>query len=161
MTFLGIFLDLVLIGLLGLAISYAIKLTRQLNGLQAHRAEMERFVAGFSASILRAEASIQALKLAARSSGDDLEQLIEKGQNLRDELMLLNGSADQIASRLSQAATLVAKAGGDRARAMQDKPVPASKAASVSPLVPESKKPLSKAASAAERELMQALEKIG
>ena len=106
---LSLILDLALIGLLIAGIGYAMRLTRQLKGLRASRSEMERFVMEFSATVERAEAGIRGLKQAARSGGDDLEQLIEKAQMLRDELHFLVESADKIANRLSNAATNVAR----------------------------------------------------
>lgn len=101
----GFVLDIVLIGFLIAGISYAIKLTQQLADMRTQRVDMERFVATFSATVERAEAGIRGLKSVSRSSGDDLERLIEKGQSLRDELHFLTESADQIATRLSMAAS--------------------------------------------------------
>lgn len=102
-------LDLALIGLLGFGIYCALRLSRQLAGLNAGRAEMERFVLEFGTTVQRAEAGIQGLKMAARTGGDDLEQLIDKAQALRDELHFLVASADQIATRLSDTAAATAR----------------------------------------------------
>jgi len=157
--------DLVLIGLLGAAISFAMKLTRQLADMRASRAEMERLVLAFNATVTRAEAGIQGLKSISRETGDDLENLIQKGQDLRDELMFLTESADQIATRLSQSATLATQQkaaartapqqtvkkdnGADIASLSQKTTQTASTKAALSP------------ASAAEKELLRVLKKLG
>lgn len=57
--------------------------------MRASRTEMQRFILDFSATVGRAEAGIKGLKTAARSSGDDLEKLIERAHGLRDELHFL------------------------------------------------------------------------
>ncbi len=137
----SLILDLVLIGLLLAGISYAVKLTRQLADVRAHRGEMERFVADFNATVSRAEAGVRNLRTASRASGDDLEKLIEKGQLLRDELLFLTESADQIAARLSERASSVSRG-----------------AAGETPEAPLAKKA---PPSATERDLLRVLKKSG
>ncbi len=161
---LAFLLDFVLIGLLITGIVYATRLHRQLMGLRSSRGDMERFVADFSATVQRAEAGVRGLKLAAREGGDDLEQLINKAQLIRDELNFLVGSADQIANRLSDSASAAAR----RMLPEQD----ASGAATAKPATVKTvvTKPLTaspanrgeeRVKTNAERELMQALEKLG
>lgn len=162
----GLFLDLVLIGLLGIGISYAIKLTRQLADMRASRADMERFVIDFNASVMRAEAGIQGLKNTARSSGDDLEKLIERGHGLRDELLFLTESADQIAARLSTTASRASqntRPAPSAAPPVKEPAKPSAKVASaVSALSSVSQEePGLKVSSAAEQELMRVLKKLG
>ena len=165
MDILGLIFDLVLIGLLAAGISFAMKLTKQLNEMRASRAEMERFVLAFNATVTRAEAGVQNLKSAARSSGDDLEQLIEKGQSLRDELMFLTESADQIATRITQTAADAAKASQPAAKTQQPKTKPAPKqqkpVADVAPIKAKEKKQTISTSSAAEKELLRVLKKMG
>lgn len=168
MDILGLALDILLIGLLGTAISFAVKLTRQLGQMRAGRVEMERFVLAFNATVSRAEAGVQGLKQAARTSGDDLEQLIEKGHSLRDELMFLTESADQIATRLSQtASTATHKTTSEvKTKAPQVKARPAGAAkkkpiADVSSISPKKKQQAFTPSSAAEKELLRVLKKMG
>lgn len=144
-------LDALLIGLLIAGIVYAVRLNRQLADLRSSRADMERFVTEFSSTVLRAESGIKGLKQAARGCGDDLEQLIEKSQQIRDELHFLTESADQTATRLSQAASAASKAFavGETAEVMGTKTTVVSGGKTAEP------------ASAAERELLKALEKKG
>jgi hypothetical protein len=105
-----------------------LRLTRQLAELRASHASMERFVAEFNATVLRAEAGIRGLKNASRESGDDLEKLIEKARLLRDELHFLTESADQIAARLSDKAGAAARSNKKEER-KTDESSPSSSAA--------------------------------
>ncbi len=166
----SVFLNAAMIALLVIGIGYAVRLSKQLAELRASRAEMGRFVAEFSSTVQRAEAGVRGLKQAAREGGDDLEQLIEKAQSLRDELHFLVESADQIANRLSNAASVAARA------MLPETPsvAPSKPAATVKPSVapPVALKPSAPVAdkkavamggsnSMAERELLKALEKLG
>jgi len=172
-------LDFVLIGLLAAGIVYAIRLMRQIAGLRASHADMERFVSEFRATVQRAESGIRGLKQAARTSGDDLEQFIEKARTIRDELHYLTESADQIANRLSDKAAAISRAAATEGAPSRQpsapeaakKPPDETKAASsavVTPLKPAKGPDENKASvaaiaptSAAEKELLQALEKLG
>lgn len=161
-------LDVVLIALLGAGIYFAVRLSRQMASLRTNRADMERFVMNFSATVQRAEAGIQGLRLAARTGGDDLEKLIDKAQALRDELHFLVDSADKIASRLSDTASTatrltavpepVRQAGLSGAAKPAILATPRS-AASADPLA-GAEKAASTLSSAAERELLKVLEKL-
>lgn len=164
MTIVSVLLDLVLIGLLIAGIFYAVKLTRQLADMKASRADMERFVGEFNATVMRAEAGIRGLKNASRESGDDLERLIERGQNLRDELNFLTESADQIANRLSESASIAARATSAAPEPTKQAETPKGKAQQPAPKPtpqPSSTESDYVPASAAERELMRVLKKIG
>ncbi|MDX9689728.1 MAG: hypothetical protein EOM37_05885 [Proteobacteria bacterium] len=163
MSFIAIFLDVVMIGLLGTGIFYAVRLTRQLAEMRASRAEMQRFVIDFNQTVLRAEAGVQNLKHTARSSGDDLEKLIEKSHSLRDELMFLVESADQAANRLSQRATSAKSVAAPTPQTTTPsspknikEPASAPKAT-----VPKAEPFSFKAASTAEQELLRVLKKLG
>ena len=101
----GLILDVVLIGVVGVGVAQAIRLIRQLQDLRASRAEMERFVRDFNGAVMRAEAGIKSLRAAARESGDDLEKLVEKAIMVRDELNFIVESADGVAERLSSKAS--------------------------------------------------------
>ncbi|MDE1901690.1 MAG: hypothetical protein KGI37_08615 [Alphaproteobacteria bacterium] len=157
----GIALDLVLIVLVGVGIVQAVRLINQLRDLRAGRAEMERFVRDFNSAVMRAEAGIKGLRAAARDTGDDLEKLVEKGTLIRDELTYIIESADSVAERLTVAASGVlhaspaaktegkAQSGGkDASSAIAPPPPPAPAQGQAAP------------SSRAEKELMQALQKM-
>jgi hypothetical protein len=159
----GLGLDVTLIAFVALGVVQAVRLIRHLEGLRAGRADMERFVREFNATVMRAEAGIKGLRQAARDSGDDLEKLVEKATLIRDELQFIVESADQIASRLTHGATSAmrpATSGGEKTTAANPPPAPAEMVtpfAAKNPPVPPSGTPPSRA----EKELMQALEKLG
>ncbi|HUY67860.1 MAG TPA: DUF6468 domain-containing protein [Alphaproteobacteria bacterium] len=162
-------LDVVLIALLGAGLLQVARLVRHLAGLGQSRAEMQRFVHEFGATVARAEAGIKGLKAAARDSGDDLEKLIDKAAMIRDELQFLTESADQIAARLGEMATdavrALEKAGREKAAAPKlAEPPPAApreKTAAETAAKAGKKPGALKSASRAEEELLQALQKLG
>ena len=145
-------IDGVLILVVGFGIIQAMRLIAHLRDLRASRVEMDRFVRDFNAAVMRAEAGIKALRATARDSGDDLEKLVEKAVMVRDELTFIVESADNVAERLSVAASGVMhtdKPAASRAAASSPAPEPAAA------LPPESLPP-----SRAEKELLQALQKL-
>ncbi|MCL2468709.1 MAG: DUF6468 domain-containing protein [Alphaproteobacteria bacterium] len=107
MSIITILLDVVLIGFLIAGVRYAMRLSRQLALMRESRADMERFVLDFNVTIARIEKGIQTMKSTARACGDDLEELIDRGHALKDELQLLSQSADQIANRLASRPSVV------------------------------------------------------
>ncbi len=168
----SVFMDVVLAGLLITGIVYAMRLSRQMTALRSGRAEMERFVADFSATVQRAEVGIRGLKQASREGGDDLEKLIDKANSIREELQFLVESADHIANRISDTASAAAR------NMLADTPSPEPKlsmaaAQAAMAALAETKAAAAKSSassqspaaqtrlSAAERELLSALEKVG
>jgi pyruvate/2-oxoglutarate dehydrogenase complex dihydrolipoamide acyltransferase (E2) component len=173
-------LDLTLIVLVGIGLIQATRLIWHLAGLRASRGDMERFVREFNATVIRAENGVKNLKTTARESGDDLEKLVERAMMVRDELNFIVDSADQLADRLTEAATSVsgigrlqtkvqdaknpAHAAPATAAAPPPEAAPAPEAPKTAPIVtplaarrePEAKQPSSRA----EKELMQALQKL-
>ncbi len=109
----SLIVDLVMILFLGVGVATGLRLMRELGVLRANQADMERIIVSFNASVSRAESGIKGLKQAARSAGDDLEPLIERATNLRDELQYLIDSADQVASRLTENATRMKQSGSE------------------------------------------------
>jgi len=152
-------LDLILIGLVSAGLVQAVRLIRQLAGLQQGRVDMERFVHEFNSTVMRAEAGIKGLRQTARDTGDDLEKLVEKAMAVRDDLQIIVSSADKIAERLSQSAQGASK---PEAKASAPKTVPEPKnetAQTVTPL-PTRKDEQPAVSSRAEKELLQALQKL-
>jgi len=156
-SWINIALDLTLIVLVASGLVQATRLIRHLAGLRQGRMEMEQFVREFNGTVLRAEAGIRSLRQAARESGDDLEKLVEKALLVRDELQFIVDRADQISTRMSneRAPAVVAES--------EAKPAATSSNETVTPFAAKKTGPTpsASAASRAERELMQALEKLG
>ena len=157
-------LDLVLIVTVGTGLVQAGRLIKQLAGLRQGRIEMERFVHDFNATVMRAENGIKGLRNAARDSGDDLERLVEKAQLVRDELQFLVESGDTIAERLSRSAASAMQPAVQPAapvvRPAVVKPVVAEPAAATPAAPAAPAKAEAPPASKAEKELLQALQKL-
>lgn len=156
-------LDLVLIGMVGAGLVQAMRLIKHLNILKQGRIDMERFVHEFNATVIRAEAGIKGLRNAARESGDDLEKLVEKSVMVRDELQFIVESADKIAERLSVAATSAVRPEPKAPEARtattpkaETKPASAALAATAPAKTEAAPAPSSRA----EKELLQALQKL-
>jgi hypothetical protein len=149
----NIILDVVLIGLVTAGIVQATRLIRHLSGLNEGRVEMERFVREFNNVVIRAESGIKNLRQAARDSGNDLENMVDKAVLMRDELQIIVESADRIAGRLTQEATNAIRPSAETAAQ--------TRAETVMPFSPKKETLSASQASRAERELMQALEKLG
>jgi len=166
-TWIGIVLDIVLITLVGVGVVQAMRLINQLKDLRSSRVEIERFVRDFNAAVMRAEAGIKGLRAAARETGDDLEKLIEKGTMVRDELNFIVESADSVAERLSIAASTMMHTGATVIRAQETKTDEGRKPPSVSTsnltsqdLAKSALKSETQPSSRAEKELLQALQKL-
>jgi Domain of unknown function (DUF6468) len=98
----GLFLDLVIIVLLGATIFYAMRLTRYLEQFRSNRADMERLIRDLSMQITRAQEGIGTLDNLAKESSDELRTLLNKGRSLSDELQLITEAGDSLATRLEQ-----------------------------------------------------------
>ena len=156
---LNLIFDILLIAVVGVGIVQATRLIRQLRDLKAGRAEMDRFVREFNGAVMRAEAGIKALRAAARESGDDLEKLVEKAVMVRDELNFIVESADGVAERLSTVASVVLHKESPQ-KAAEDKKSVAPMTASAPTPKPAPTASESPPSSRAEKELLQALQKL-
>lgn len=167
-------LDVMLIVVVGSGLVQAARLIRHLQGLRQGRVDMERFVYEFNATVLRAEAGIKGLRHAARESGDDLEKLVEKAVTLRDELQYIVEHGDQLAERITKASSNVGRPDAK----VSESASPASRSAGKPAIVPDAdsavsseKSPAARSekttdssknapSSRAEKELLQALQKL-
>ncbi len=161
-------LDIILIAMMGMGLVQATRLIRHLAGLRQGRIEMERFVHEFNATVIRAEAGIKGLRVAARDSGDDLEKLVEKAVMVRDELHFIVESADGVAERLSVAASSAMRPETKSPEAKMPEAKPQTQPASdpqsnstVTQMPPrKTENPAAAPSSRAEKELLQALQKL-
>ena len=98
----GLFLDLIVIVLLGATIFYAMRLTRYLEQFRSNRSDMERLIRDLSMQITRAQEGIGTLDTLAKESSDELRGLLNKGRAMTDELQLITEAGDSLATRLEQ-----------------------------------------------------------
>lgn len=129
----GHVLDIVVIGLLGATLLYALRLQRSLAALRQDRGAMERATAGFDDGARTVEAGLARLRQAADQVADQLN----RAGALRDDLAYLADRGEGLADRLD---TLVRQG-----RPLAATPEPSAAAPATAPR------------SRAERELAQAL----
>ena len=93
---LSLILDIVLVGLLVVFISYAVVLNRRLQLMRRDNAEFKRLAQTFSNATARADESVRKLK----GTADELRGRIDKAQSLRDDLAFLIERGGTAADRL-------------------------------------------------------------
>jgi hypothetical protein len=103
MTIVSMVLDLVVAGLLAVTIAYAVLLSRRLGALRNDKQQLDALVQSLDASSLRANAGIAALKDAAEEVGRTLQQKIEQGQGLRNDLNYIVDLGGGLADRIETA----------------------------------------------------------
>ena len=98
----ALMLDILVSVLLVVMIGYAALLSRRLSHLRSGRGEMESAIAAFSAASQAAETSVQKLKHHAESRKSDLQESIDSGRAMREELVFLLDRAEEQAKRLEE-----------------------------------------------------------
>lgn len=139
----GMIFDVVILAALAGTMFYAHKLSKQFNGLQANKQAFEQLIAALNLASSRAEAAIKALKEAVLQGGDQLQDRVNKARALSDELEIMVQAGDNLAERLQGLAERGRKSAG----------APEADAA------PEAftETPVSQPRSRAEKELLEAL----
>lgn len=96
--------DILITGLLGATIFFAVKLSRHLDTFRSNRADMENLIRELSNQITRAQEGISVLDDLATSRGDELRSIISKARGLSEELQLMTESGNSLATRLENMA---------------------------------------------------------
>lgn len=104
MNYIGIFFDVIVMGALGAAAYRSLKLSRQIEGMQADRRAFEQLIAALNVAASRAETAIKSLRDASVASGDALQDKINKARGLSDELEIMIQAGDNLADRLTSSA---------------------------------------------------------
>lgn len=102
----AILIDGIVIILLGATIFVAFRLDRRLQSVRSVQHELASVIRELNTAAARAEAGIQGLKLAAQSSGQELEAQIKNALAAGDELAKLLKATE----RVGRAAPVVAPA---------------------------------------------------
>lgn len=142
-SYVGLFFDVAILAALGATIFHALKLSKQINQMQADRRAFESLISALNVAASRAEAAIKAFKETATDSGDRLQDKINKGRAMADELEIVIEAGDNLAERLTQKASK-ARRPADEEIDTPPAPAPAAKAG----MEPRSR---------AEKELLEAL----
>jgi hypothetical protein len=95
-----VLLDLVVAGLLVTAIGYCVLLNRRLAALRADKAQLDETVRSLAEVSVRAETGIAKLRETAEKVGRSLQQKIEAGASLRDDLGYMVDRGAGLADRL-------------------------------------------------------------
>lgn len=144
-------LDGLLVALLAATLVYAVILNRRLMSLRKERGIFEKMLSSFNASTLRAEESIHRLKALADVSSKELQQQTGLARSLRDDLSFLTDRGEAVADRLEH---------GIRKDGNRAKTAAGAKAKSASPASPKQVAPSKETRSAAERELIEAMQSL-
>jgi hypothetical protein len=93
----ALLLDGIMILLLAVTIYIAFRLDRRLQSVRSVQHELAGVIRELNTAAARAEAGIQGLKMAAKSSGEELEAQIRSARAAADELAVLMKSAERAA----------------------------------------------------------------
>lgn len=139
-SYIGVVFDVIILAALLVTIRQAMRLSRDFNQMQADRKAFENLISALNVAASRAESAIKSLRETAVETGDGLQDTINKGRGLADELDIMIQAGDSMATRLEQAA----EGGSRKGRAAAVAAAPAADAGAA---------PLSRA----EKELLEAL----
>ena len=101
---LSIILELALSFLLAATLVYCIVLERRLAAVRKGQDGLKTMIGELDAAISGAGASLRALKSAASSAAETLDERLRRARLLADELALLSASGERIAERFEGAA---------------------------------------------------------
>jgi len=102
--FVGLLFDIVIVAALGVTIFYCRHLSRQFNEMQSNRKAFETLIQSLNTASSRAETVIRSLKEAAIGSGDALQEKSGRARALADELEIMIQAGDNLANRLQSMA---------------------------------------------------------
>jgi len=140
---LGLGLDLIIIGLLAGTIVTAFALNKRIMMIRQGREELEILVRGFAEATQRAEAGVKAMRQTASETGEQLLKQVDRARALRDELQIMIETADSLCSRLENIGTRVAPPASRAAGGAAPAASAGQAAAAVSPAVMPSTAPSS------------------
>lgn len=92
----SLLIDVTVIALLGATIYFAFRLDRRLQSVRNVQNELAGVIRELNSAAARAEAGIQGLKMAAQSSGQQLEEQIHSARVVGDELAILLKSSERV-----------------------------------------------------------------
>lgn len=102
--YIGLAFDVLILAALLVTIRQAMRLSRDFNQMQADRKAFEALISSLNIAASRAESAIKALRETAVETGDSLQDKINKGRALADELDIMIQAGDSMANRLGLAA---------------------------------------------------------
>lgn len=98
-----LFINLLVIILLIPAIVYVYKLDKNLTLMRQNQNALLKLIEALNEATYKAENSIPKLKSVTESSSQDLKEVVNNAQELKDDLLFINERADNLADRLEDA----------------------------------------------------------
>ncbi len=142
-------LDGIVLLALVITIFFSLRLSRQFSVLKQDQENLDKLIKSLDVATDKAEHAVQNMKSAAIDTGEGLQSKINVARSLFDELEIMIQAGDNLAERLSQAAE-----DGRKKMTADKKPKTAKKAA---PKVKKAESPEEKGMSRAEKELLAAV----
>jgi len=95
-------LDILIIILIAIMITYSVLLNIKLKAFRNTQNEMASLIGQLNAAITRAQSSVEALKNAAVTEETRLEELIKNARLMADELEIITQSGSNLADRIER-----------------------------------------------------------
>ena len=102
--YVGLTFDIIMLFAFGITMWRAIVLSRQFEKIQADRKAFELLIQALNLAAAKAEGAIRSLKDAAIESGGALQDKVNKARGLSDELEIMVQAGDNLAERLQDLA---------------------------------------------------------
>jgi hypothetical protein len=99
--FIGLMIDIVMLCALAFTIFFGLRLSKKIDMLRADRKAFEQLITALNLAASRAEAAIAALKAEAMTSGDRLQEKVGAARALAEELEIVVEAGDNLAERLT------------------------------------------------------------
>ncbi|MCK6418462.1 MAG: DUF6468 domain-containing protein [Alphaproteobacteria bacterium] len=97
---LKVVLDLFVLGALGIALYYGLRLTRALETFRNARGELAQIVVQLNRHIEEAHKAVEGLRAASAESGEHLQKTLKEARTRAEELELMNAAGNSLARRL-------------------------------------------------------------
>lgn len=120
--------NLILMGLLGVMIFYAYRLSKSIEIFRTSRKELKELMVDLSAHIEKARKAVRDMHTTSEETGRELQDLILKARNVSDDLKFMQGAGEKLAAQLGDRVDqgrAEAKAKAPAAEAKAAKPVKA------------------------------------
>lgn len=121
-AYVALFFDIAVLAALGAVIYFSLRLSRQFNDLKADRQAFEQLIQALNVASSRAEGAVRHLKDAAKESVEVLQERTNGARAMADELEIMIQAGDNLAERLKNAAT--SRPGAAAAAPREDDPAP-------------------------------------
>jgi len=105
MSFLGLVLNLLILGALGYTIYFGLKLSNQFKQIQLDRKAFETLIQSLGVAAAQADQVVRAIRDSAVVVGEQLQEKTGRARALADELEIIIQAGDSLADRLQTLAT--------------------------------------------------------